>query len=80
MLNWYIIIGLFIGFFVMEFIGTRQVNSIIEKKVILSGVYALITWTIYLFGIYELITNVWYAIPAIAGGTIGTMAAVYYKK
>jgi len=76
----YIVIGLFIGFFIMEFIGTRQVNSIVEKKVIESGIYALITWTIYLFGIYELITNVYYAIPAIIGGTIGTMAAVYYKK
>jgi len=50
-INWYIVVGLFLGFFVLEFLGTRQVNSIIEKKFYYLehtlSLYGLFTWLEY---------------------------------
>lgn len=78
--NWYIIAGLFVAFFVLEFVNVRSINSIVEKKVLKAGLYAFIGWTIYLFGIYEMIDSIYNAIPSIIGATLGTMAAVHLKK
>lgn len=70
---------LLVAFIAMEFVSIRQIQAVIKRNVLWSGIYALLAWTIYFFGIYELIVNIHYAIPCIIGAVIGTMLAVKYK-
>lgn len=79
-MNWYITIILLVTFFSMEFVYVKEFDSILKNKVILSGIYTLIGWSIYFFGIYEITISFYYAIPAIIGASFGKMLAVYLKK
>ena len=71
---------LFFGFSVSEFISVRGLYSVIDNKVLLSGMYCLIEWVIYLFGLHKFLGSMYYAVPIIIGSVSGTMLAVHLKK
>ena len=79
-MDWITAILLFAGFFAYEFIGVKSLHSVIENKILLSGLYCGALWIVYLFGIYEFINSKYYLIPIITGAVSGTMLAVYWKK
>lgn len=71
---------IFIVFATSDFVGVRELYSIIEGKVWLSGLYCLIGWVVFFFGVYEFIESRYYAIPIALGSFLGTMLSVYFKK
>lgn len=79
-MDWITAVLLFIVFATSAFVEVKELYSIIEHKVLLSGLYCLIGWVVFSFGAYGLYESRYYIVPIISGSVLGTMLSVFFKK
>jgi len=65
---------------VIDLMYILWIDSVTHRKIWRAGVYSVGVAAPGLFGFLEVVSNVYMAIPYLAGLAVGTMVTLYFKK